>query len=346
MEKYINKYQNEYLLPCFVKPKYDELFSSWLVRLAYAHSCKSHNFYKLICPDIHIWNRDIDKLAPEKLIKILSNKTPYNCETIEKTTLKSYDGSLFLKHNAYGNQKWILPLGIFHRKRNRYGLVFCPKCLKKDKTEPYFRKHWRLSFSTICTTCGVFMQDKCPQCKMPVIFFRNDLGNKNKLSETPISYCYNCSFNLAYSKIRKAPKISLREQQKLFQILQYGFNKHNFYPHQYFNVLRQLLKVLLADEGPNKKLRYELSKKLKTQNIPNIYIIKRSDFELLPIKYRYALIRQAIWLLNNFPIRLIAILKKHNFKSTTLLKDFNDAPFWYYEVIMQNFFISNVNRRF
>lgn len=66
----------ESLWPIRYKPLPDELLSSWLVRLAHGHGLKVQTFCNLIFGNkLQVWNRDIDRLAPEWLIAELSSKT-------------------------------------------------------------------------------------------------------------------------------------------------------------------------------------------------------------------------------------------------------------------------------
>ncbi len=132
------------ILPCSTKPKDGELFSCWLIRLSNSHFYKCHSFYSLLFPNHSIWNRDIDKSVKREFLVELSTITLSNYDELFSTTLKSYEGNLYLNHNPNGNTKWILPLGIEHRKRYKYGLSYCPSCLKKDKKATYYRKNWRI----------------------------------------------------------------------------------------------------------------------------------------------------------------------------------------------------------
>jgi hypothetical protein len=70
--------------------------------------------------DRSIWNRDIDKLADESLLKILVVGTGTPPEQVFNTTLAAYRDWLYLQHNPYGNTQWVLPLGVYHRLRRGY----------------------------------------------------------------------------------------------------------------------------------------------------------------------------------------------------------------------------------
>ncbi|MGI4737222.1 MAG: hypothetical protein ACRYG7_18805 [Janthinobacterium lividum] len=69
-------------------------------------------------------------------------------------------------------------------------------------------------------------------------------------------------------------------------------------------------------------------------------------FESLPLELRATLLQQAGWLLAEWPHRFITLGKACNLTSTPLLQDMRPAPFWYESVVMENFYVSNINRRF
>ena len=98
----------------------DELLSSWLVRLARRSGLKLQTFCRMNFGDRSIWNRDIDKLADESLLKILVVGTGTPPEQVFNTTLAAYRDWLYLQHNPYGNTQWVLPLGVYHRLRRGY----------------------------------------------------------------------------------------------------------------------------------------------------------------------------------------------------------------------------------
>ncbi|QMW03314.1 TniQ family protein [Spirosoma foliorum] len=84
------------ILPATTHPRPDEILSSWLTRLAHRHAMKCHSFCKALFPGQSIWNRDIDKLAPEAILVELSHRTLTSIDTIRQTTLSSYEGRLYL----------------------------------------------------------------------------------------------------------------------------------------------------------------------------------------------------------------------------------------------------------
>src|SRR5947209_10971922 len=167
------------LWPVHLKPKDDELLSSWLVRLAWAHGVKLHTFCSLAWPGKQIWNRDIDKSADAEMVEVLSTKTGTNIERARATTLAAYENVLYEKHNLFGPTSWIMPVGIYHRRRRQFGLQYCPHCLAEDK-EPYYRRKWRLAFIVTCERHHIVLHDRCPRCEKPINFHRDEMGNHRK----------------------------------------------------------------------------------------------------------------------------------------------------------------------
>lgn len=184
------------LWPVHLKPQADELLSSWLMRLAAAHALKLHTFCALTWTRRkQIWNRDIDKCADESILNLLVEKTGTRPEVVARTTLAAYEGYLYERHNPYGNTRWIMPVGVYHRTRRRHGLQFCPRCLAEDDA-PYYRRSWRLAFVTFCERHGTTLSDRCPRCYAPVNFHRNELGHRAKWAADSVTLCHACGYDL------------------------------------------------------------------------------------------------------------------------------------------------------
>lgn len=187
------------LWPIHFKPLPDELLSSWLVRLAHSHGLKVQTFCNLLFGNrLQVWNRDIDRLAPDWLITELSDRTGTNIEQVMATTLQSYQGILYHRHRASGTLSWIQSLKLHHRKFEGFGLHFCPNCLAEDE-EPYFRKSWRVAFNTICATHNRMLHDRCPHCGYGVAFHRNDMKHAEYVTTIALKECHHCGFDLSKS---------------------------------------------------------------------------------------------------------------------------------------------------
>lgn len=334
--------------PCATYPRPDELLSSWLVRLAHDHQCKIHTFAKVAFPGVSVWNRDVDKAAPEAVLSVLARRAPASPERIHETTLKRYEGRLYEHHNPNGNTPWILPLGIYHRTRRNNGLLFCPHCLHADGSTPYYRTKWRLAISVVCSEHHVLLHEKCPWCEQPVMFFRQELGRKSALADAPISTCFHCGRNLAQAIGVPASSSLLAAQLEWYRILSEGWTSAVVYPHLYFVVLRQLIQVLSSRKVACLPLQIAMEAVFK----PDLIGASLSDmretrsFEHLPIISRGMLLQQATWLLTEWPTRFVTFMKQHRIASTPLFQDMLDIPFWYYSAVQQHLYVNNVNRRF
>lgn len=191
------------LWPIRLKPKPDELVSSWLMRLAMAHGLKLHTFCSMAWSDKAVWNRDIDKSADDEIIQVLAQKTGTSLEKAKDTTLSAYEGFLFEQYKRFGPTAWILPVGVWHRVRKLYGQQFCPRCLAEDK-EPYYRRRWRLAFMVCCERHGSLLLDRCPRCSASVNFHRNELGDFSRPVAVSLIHCYQCGVDFRQPIVREA----------------------------------------------------------------------------------------------------------------------------------------------
>jgi hypothetical protein len=238
-----------------------------------------------------------------------------------------------------------LPLGIYHRTRRRYGLLFCPSCLQRDGPAPYFRKTWRLALSFACTTCGIALHEKCPCCGQPVIFFRQELGQKSAMPRTLLSACFYCGFDLAQAAGVPASAALLHAQAEWHRVLAEGWQRTVFYPHQYFAVLRHVAGVLNQPQLVDSGLHRTLDAYTSGESLCEVPLF-RGPLEQWPLSLRCTRLLQAQWLLTDWPARFVGVMKQHRIASTPLLREFTRAPFWYASVVLEHLYVNNVNRRF
>lgn len=325
------------ILPVSFPPRDDEIFSSWLFRLAIANFSKPHTFCRFHFPGYQIWNRDIDKSAPPGLITRLSQLTDLPEQVIKNSTLKSYEGLLFENCNPNGNQKWILPLGIYHRTINRNAFQFCPRCLQKDGALPYFRKEWRLAMTVACPKCGILLHDQCPFCQKPICFYRHNMGQKESLASASVKNCIYCMSDLTKSPLYPCLIGTVAYQQKLDRYLRQGFSPRTGYSHLYFDVLYQLTKLLIQQRQRMSKFQ---SERLGTHQ-PNLAKSKRAAFELMDVISRESVITAAVRLLENWPERFIESCRRNSLLSSDLMRDFH-APYWYHNVVRTHLYAHQI----
>lgn len=329
---------SEGLWPARMKPKEDELLSSWLVRLAMAHGLKLHTFCVLAWPGKSIWNRDLDKSADSELLDMLVSRTGYTRRTIDATTLADYEGKLYEKHNPFGNTLWVMPLGIYHRTRTQFGLQFCPDCFHDDK-EPYCRRKWRLAFVTVCEKHYKTLVDRCSYCGQAINFYRDEMGVRHKVAPSTMTGCHKCGNDLRCinaSSIPRALVNLVNFQKSLLLSLQEGWRsvpgRGYVCSNLYFTALHQVMR-LLATGRQSKVLRDLCCRESGIESFAPAFPKKSRHIERLSISERQILLHLSYWLLDEWPYRFVRICRDNNIWSSTLLRDLERAPFWYWSIV-------------
>ena len=321
------------LLPIHLKPCHDELLSSWIIRIAHAHGLKLQTFSALIFGrDKGIWNRDIDKLAPDWLVVLLSDVTATPTERVIDTTLRSYEGFLYERHQPNGNTRWILPLGVYHRTHRNPGLLCCPACLAED-TSPYFRRSWRLAFSVACTKHKSWLIDRCPHCNSFIEPHRSDMQQKELFPlSNQLVYCWHCGHDLRCCHIEPVPSaLLLRLQGRMDHALMHGHTdwagNPSMYSLQYFDGSRALVAGLTSSRTIN---RLELAHDC---NELTQVAWPRSGFEFANLGARKNLLVWLSMLLQDWPKNLRTLIHDSRLRYADLKGDSDSRPYWIEDVI-------------
>lgn len=296
-------------LPVHPQPFIDELLTHWFVRLAHANGLKVQTLAdRLFGYPSSFWARDQDKMANPDVIEALAEVTGKESEDLMQLTLKPYGDYLYAKHNPNGNTRWILPIGVYHRTR-RHGLQFCPLCLLTDP-EPYFRKYWRLSFYVECDLHHVLMQDACPNCTAPVMYHRAELGHRHRRGYPPTIECYCCGFDLSRACPQPYPWVDQQVMLATQALIFCHFQKSAFLQDRNFDSARTLFDVLylmcnrIASTRPVGELFDWVQHRLRPDNpVPIRHCAGR--FEDRPIAERARIMEAAMWILNDWPDRLV-----------------------------------------
>jgi TniQ len=318
------------LWPIHFKPLPDELLSSWLVRLAHSHGLKVQTFCNLIFGNrLQVWNRDIDRLAPEWLIAELSERTGTTTKQVMETTLQSYQGIVYHRHRASGKLAWIQSLKLHHRKFEGFGLQLCPKCLAIDR-EPYFRKSWRVAFNTICTIHNCMLHDRCPNCGQGVAFHRNDMRHAKILTTVSLKECHDCGFDSS-----KSPSIRANHASN---------DVSNFLSNLSQKLLEQSLGQMEID---NLLVMHHFAKLMFTKNstvnlysylcevmgIDEIALDSMNDIEGADAETRHHVLQVVAYLMLDLESRLKGAIAVKVVRYSHLKKDFDDMPEWYEKLI-------------
>lgn len=286
-----------------------------------------------------IWNRDIDKSAPEALLHRMCELTGATEEQAYQSTLCSFEGIVYEHHNPCAFTKWLLPLGVYHRTRKGFGLMYCPLCLEEDD-EPYFRKHWRLAFHLICDRHGTLMCDRCPSCGAAVVFFRRELGRRSEIDGGEITLCHACGFDLRFAPAFDPPApdgqvLAMLRSLIMFRDLGWWFAgaTHLAYSHLYFDVLHHLASLIGSKKGGrlSEELERQTGCKLPESSIRNIKL------EMRPFWERYWRVLLALWILQDWPFRFQDVNLAAGTSSAWLLLG-EHLPSWFELLVRENFY--------
>ena len=282
--------------PAHPHPYSGECLSSWLIRCAHANGMKVQTFcVRNFGHERQIWNRDVDRHAPEWLLNTLSEKTATPLADVVKTTMLAFEGRLFTKKHLSGQLRWVLPLSLYHRTFRNFGVQFCPQCLAEDP-EPYFRLSWRLAFYTFCPKHHILMHDRYHSCKMPVSYHRAELGKANQIEGEPMDYCWYCAFKLSV-----APRVDMVQElcpsfvqwNELLDSVDQHLIDSEAFSYGRMLLLHQLCRLIVSESLARDLQSYvcELTKQ------PVLDLVKsRMAFEHRAIEERHYVIGLALWL--------------------------------------------------
>jgi hypothetical protein len=309
------------LWPIHLKPCEDELFSSWLVRFSHAHLLKVETMCSMLWGrQSTVWNRDIDKLATSDFLEAMAKATGTSMERVYSTTLKAYEGWLSEKVNSNGASRWVTKLGVYHRKRRRYGLMYCPCCLSDPETR-YFKRNWRLSWSTVCVRHQCNLLDRCPTCSEPVMPHRSDMLARDVTpTALTIITCSSCHADLSDVVLEVASPEAIALQVRLEMIVHDGFiyisDNTNLYSFLYFDGLRVLVAGLQRFWRRYSRLAGLLQEPV-------------SDLESMALAQRRGVMAEVALILDDWPSSLFTYSGVHGVLYSDLKAYSKLAPYWY-----------------
>lgn len=313
--------KNHTLWPCYVQPMQDELFSSWYMRLCRSHLTKSHSFSKYFFECAPIWNRDIDQIPKTIIVEKLLKHTVMDSTQINALFLSSYEGILFECH--HNSHPMINSIGIFHRKRKGYGMLYCPGCFESGRL--YYKKQWRLKASITCTSCGLRLQDRCTNCDSPVCFHRLETGRKKSYMKDSMSICYSCGRDLRSDKaFVYAENDELDFQNYADLTISKGYNEHCAYSFHYFEVLTTLQKHILTTS----RLWNRIRDGVKKQYCKDIFSKKYLPVSLEQNRESLLIAHD---LLKSWPENFYAFCISSNIRYSDFAKDMSAPPFFMYD---------------
>jgi hypothetical protein len=311
------------LWPAHPHPYPGECLSSWIVRAAHHNGLKVQTFSDLSFGKYNqIWNRDIDKLAPDFVMKTMSSYTCTSRRLVNKTTLSLYINRLFPAIRPSGILRWVNPLVLHHRKHTAFGMQYCPLCLSEDK-EPYFRIAWRLAFYTFCPIHKVMMQDHCT-CGASVNFHRIELGKVNIIDVGTLDECWQCGSKLSDTStdiITLKPKSVFSIWSRVLGVIQRGFVNSGPINYDRLILLHQICKII-SSKRFNRNIQQYICDK---SNISFYSISERLYFEQYNLDERHYILQLAWWLIGNTHAKLKESVNRKIIKVNYLYRDSKEA---------------------
>lgn len=323
------------LWPIRYKPHPHELLSCWLLRLARGHGLKVQTFSNLICGErFQVWNRDIDRLAPQWFVDELAMRTGTSGDTANACTLRAYEGRLVRRIRPAGAVQWIQTMGMYHRTRWGFGLQFCSACLTED-AEPYFRTEWRVSFNTMCARHGCMLRDRCPVCGTAVAFHRLDMGVGAQPRGDVLSTCFTCGYDLRDARLQSVVSYDAQASAWHLGLCTALQNEERtagaqLPPLDVFDVAHQLCSWLTS-RLKTVRLREHVAATIGVAEIP----LKpgRVPFETRSLAERHHLFQLVAWLMVDLEPRLRDAWRSKAIRYNHLKKDFESAPAWYLRLV-------------
>lgn len=226
-------------------------------------------------------------------------------------------------------------MGVYHRTRRRKGITYCPLCLFCDE-EPYFRRRWRLALSTVCETHGSLMLDACPSCEAPVMYFRRELGHRDKSVIDSLALCHNCGFDLRRGPAIDPPgpdgkTLAILRSLTTFHDIGWWYCGHEtqHYGFAFFDVLHHLATYFTS--APGARLLNLVERDIG-QRILSAAKLCRMPLEQRPIQQRHWLLTLALWLLDDWPRRFVNLCGRAGLTSSRILRG-ETLPFWFHSVV-------------
>lgn len=307
------------------------------MRFAHAHGYKVQTMcLYLFGRDRSIWNRDIDKFAPDWVQEAMMKATGATSAQFAQTTLRAFEGVVVDQVKVNGAVKGFIPLGILHRIRTHGGLMWCPLCLREDR-DPYFRKVWRLAYFTVCIRHRIYLEDTCHCCGAPIAPHRSDmLGRGIVPTHSLIVHCYRCHTSLLEYQSDLADEPSVRLQTKFELALTQGYvpwpGNSSLHSLLFFEGVHALIAGLISKRGRQRLLAASAFAGSDLSQWP------ASGWERAPLVLRRQLMQFAARLLDDWPVNFVALIHECRLRYSDLKGDRAFLPFWYQDVIRREAF--------
>lgn len=141
------------IFPIQIRPKNDELLSSWLVRLAHENCVSITSLLDSIGLAKYA-QEDFDLIESSEFFKALTKAARISKQDLVQCQIR--DWAKLTGSASQCTRKWIVPVCHRHPK-----LRYCPECLKENF---FFRKEWRITWLGACPKHHVVLEEGCCNC--------------------------------------------------------------------------------------------------------------------------------------------------------------------------------------
>lgn len=323
--------------PLRLKPYDDELLASWLVRLSRAYGMQASRFGASVGRRPGFWSRDVDKGLDGHLLQSLIDRTATLPARVLETTFLGYHGFPIQDLYSNGLSAWILSIGLRDGRRHRAWLQYCPYCLQDDD-DPYFRRHWRLAFVTVCPQHECRLLDRCAACAAPC-----NIHQVPKDADT-ITRCYACQFDARRAQAPSLDHTASRYRMMQVQRLLVEALSQGQYPltrakcvatEEFLSVLRHLGHLLIVPKHAQELRRGFCGEIGEPYFEPSFPSSRRRAIEVLSVADRFALMLLLAWWLNDWPDQFVAIGAMAKLTVTDFMSHFLNSPNWYKDAVWQ-----------
>lgn len=297
----------------------DELFSSWLVRVALAHGCRPGTLTSFVWPQRRIWTRDFDRGLELPELAALAAYSGISAVALQRSTLR-HAAQMLLENQVkpIGVWPWVLVLGC----RNRFhagGLQCCPECF--TQSDAYYRVQWRLAWHTSCPVHGVNLIDCCQHCHSPLQ--PSLLG-----PESQLTHCSACGFSLGMCARTSPSPDALAFQQYADALVSevglYGNVKLGF--AQWMRVARAMISLLQVAARRRSDVLVRFCEKLGVDIFSMSPSLLGLPFEYLAEADRARLLAGAWMMMSAGPDRFMSEASRASLPVTALHIPANGAP--------------------
>lgn len=168
-------------------PMPNETLGSYLTRWAWACGEEPASLSHRLGLGYFVWRQDLDRSLSQTMLCTIAQAVGVEVSVIQDMTYCAWLALAKVPVQRSGFQPWLTPVGLYHRRRLRFGQLFCPLCLKED-THRHVHLEWRIASSWICTRHKVCLMDCCPNCGACFAPYRND--------SLMLGRCERCAFPL------------------------------------------------------------------------------------------------------------------------------------------------------